>query len=138
MISSAKTNDSFAYSQIMIRIFDTNTIRIFLSPRKKAKKWFMTRIGLLIRPYTSKVEEDSLASVGNLHFLNISFNNIREFEARTIAGLSRDDIQCCRDISLHTGMYYIVPQNFTAQNTQPDIPSKTAQNFLVVRSKSLP
>ena len=45
-----------------------------------------------------KVDEDSLASVGNLHFLNISFNNIREFEPRTFAGLSRDPIQCCPEI----------------------------------------
>ena len=46
----------------------------------------------------TKVDEDALAAVRNLHFLNISFNNIREFEPRTFAGLSRDAIQCCRDI----------------------------------------
>ena len=45
----------------------------------------------------TKVDEDALAAVRNLHFLNISFNNIREFEPRTFAGLSRDAIQCCHE-----------------------------------------
>ena len=93
---------------------------------KMAKKWFMIRIWLLIRPFSTGTRS---APWDPQHLRGAGRRGSSDAHWRI-----RDSIQCRREISLleFLDMFKHLLHTFTAQNMHPALPSPTAICFSVL------